>query len=239
MAWMVSELSLTAHRWRRDGERMLELRPNCEHCDVDLPPDALGARICTFECTFCADCGDRVLQGICPNCGGELVARPVRTAAALAGSPASADRVHSPADLDAHRALVEAARSGRTHARVALLRYAECWRRGDLAGLVACYAPGFTLHYFGTSRFAGTHRGLDAALALMAEVSALAPRELRSVDEVLSDDDGGALVVTESLTRDGATQTVERVLRYRVEDGLLAECWLHEVDQAAVDRAWS
>ena len=217
---------------------MLDLRPNCEHCDVDLPPGSLAARICTFECTFCADCCDHVLSGICPNCGGELVVRPVRTAAALAGTPASTSRVHAPAALAAHPALVAGARSGPTHAQVTLLRYADCWRRGDLEGLVACYAPEFTLHYAGTSRFAGTHHGLDAALAVMAEVSALAPRELESIDEVLAGDEGGALVVTETLTRDGESVTLQRVLRYRVRDGLLAGCWLLEVDQAAVDRLW-
>lgn len=51
---------------------MLELRPNCECCDKDLPPDASDARICTFECTFCADCVDNVLGGVCPNCGGNF-----------------------------------------------------------------------------------------------------------------------------------------------------------------------
>lgn len=57
---------------------MLELRPNCECCDRDLPPDSLAARICSFECTFCADCAEAVLDGRCPNCGGELVRRPIR-----------------------------------------------------------------------------------------------------------------------------------------------------------------
>ena len=52
---------------------MLELRPNCECCDRDLPPGSLEARICTFECTFCAACTDNVLHGRCPNCTGELV----------------------------------------------------------------------------------------------------------------------------------------------------------------------
>ena len=51
---------------------MLELRPNCECCNKDLPPDATDARICSFECTFCADCAEQVLRGICPNCGGKL-----------------------------------------------------------------------------------------------------------------------------------------------------------------------
>jgi hypothetical protein len=76
---------------------MLELRPNCECCDTDLPPDSPQARICTFECTFCATCADGVLKGRCPNCGGELVARPRRPADKLARYPASAKRVLKPA----------------------------------------------------------------------------------------------------------------------------------------------
>jgi hypothetical protein len=72
---------------------MLELRPNCECCDRDLAPDSDQARICTFECTFCADCTDRLLQCTCPNCGGELLARPRRPAGKLANNPASTQRV--------------------------------------------------------------------------------------------------------------------------------------------------
>ncbi len=75
---------------------MLELRPNCECCDTDLPPSALNARICTYECTFCADCAEGSLRGICPNCGGDLVARPIRTPAMLAKNPASTIRVFKP-----------------------------------------------------------------------------------------------------------------------------------------------
>jgi hypothetical protein len=71
---------------------MLELRPNCECCDRDLPPDSTEARICSFECTFCSTCADGVLAGKCPNCGGNLVARPIRPAAALARFPASTVR---------------------------------------------------------------------------------------------------------------------------------------------------
>jgi hypothetical protein len=56
---------------------MLELRPTCEHCDKPLPPASTDARICSYECTFCVPCTDE-LEGICPNCGGELVARPRR-----------------------------------------------------------------------------------------------------------------------------------------------------------------
>jgi uncharacterized protein len=75
---------------------MLELRPGCECCDKDLPPESTEARICTFECTFCADCAGARLQGICPNCGGELVARPRRPAAKLDRYPASTRRVLKP-----------------------------------------------------------------------------------------------------------------------------------------------
>ncbi|HTQ00525.1 MAG TPA: DUF1272 domain-containing protein [Casimicrobiaceae bacterium] len=76
---------------------MLELRPGCECCNVDLPPESAAARICSFECTFCADCADSVLHGVCPNCGGELVPRPRRPAAKLANSPPSTRRVWKPA----------------------------------------------------------------------------------------------------------------------------------------------
>lgn len=57
---------------------MLELRPNCEYCDKDLPPSAPDARICSYECTFCAACVDGVLRNVCPNCGGGFVPRPIR-----------------------------------------------------------------------------------------------------------------------------------------------------------------
>ena len=78
---------------------MLQMRPNCECCDRDLPASDAGARICSFECTFCADCAETRLAGRCPNCGGELVARPARAAALLVRFPASDGRV-----LKAHAA---------------------------------------------------------------------------------------------------------------------------------------
>lgn len=72
---------------------MLELRPNCECCDCDLPPDSTAARICSFECTFCQTCAEERLGGLCPNCGGELVPRPRRPATKLVTFPASTHRV--------------------------------------------------------------------------------------------------------------------------------------------------
>lgn len=72
---------------------MLLLKPNCECCDRDLPPASQDARICSFECTFCAECVDQVLKGVCPNCGGDFAPRPIRPASLLASRPASTERV--------------------------------------------------------------------------------------------------------------------------------------------------
>lgn len=76
---------------------MLELRPSCECCDKDLPPDAADAMICSFECTFCADCATHRLGGKCPNCGGNFAPRPIRPAGKLANNPPSTIRVFKPA----------------------------------------------------------------------------------------------------------------------------------------------
>jgi acetyltransferase len=75
---------------------MLDIRPSCECCDTDLPPESPLARICSFECTFCVTCAERQLNGKCPNCGGELLPRPRRPASRLAANPASAVRVFKP-----------------------------------------------------------------------------------------------------------------------------------------------
>jgi hypothetical protein len=75
---------------------VLQLRPGCECCDRDLPGDSLDAMICSFECTFCRACAEKRLGGRCPNCGGELVRRPIRPANRLARYPASAERVFKP-----------------------------------------------------------------------------------------------------------------------------------------------
>ena len=80
---------------------MLLLKPNCECCDIDLPPDSDQALICSFECTFCRDCVANVLNHTCPNCGGGFVPRPIRPAAALLKSPASTERVFNPELLKA------------------------------------------------------------------------------------------------------------------------------------------
>lgn len=97
---------------------MLEMRPICEHCAVELPPDSTEARICTYECTFCATCVEHVLGDVCPNCGGAFQVRPVRPVnewlpgVSLAKRPASTERRHRPVDRATHAQLrrrVEAA----------------------------------------------------------------------------------------------------------------------------------
>ena len=76
---------------------MLELRPSCECCNRDLPPDSYDALICTFECTFCAACVAGFPNRQCPNCGGNFQPRPIRPESSLARFPASTRRVHNPA----------------------------------------------------------------------------------------------------------------------------------------------
>jgi hypothetical protein len=91
----------------------LQLRPNCEYCDKDLPPNATEALICSFECTFCADCVETKLSNVCPNCGGGLAPRPIRPAGewrpglSVAKRPPSDKRMHlsySVEDIAAHSA---------------------------------------------------------------------------------------------------------------------------------------
>ncbi|MFV8817454.1 DUF1272 domain-containing protein [Haliea sp. E17] len=75
---------------------MLEIRPNCECCDKDLPPESAEAMICSFECTFCTRCAGEVLGKVCPNCGGGLVQRPIRPAHLLEMNPPSTERILKP-----------------------------------------------------------------------------------------------------------------------------------------------
>jgi ribosomal protein S18 acetylase RimI-like enzyme len=100
---------------------VLELRPACECCDVDLPADSPLARICSFECTFCAPCAERLLRGRCPNCGGELVPRPRRELAKLAAHPASTRRVFNPG-LQARLSEARSDRAAKDAGPVALRR---------------------------------------------------------------------------------------------------------------------
>lgn len=96
---------------------MLELRPNCELCHCALPPASTEARICSFECTFCADCVEQVLGNVCPNCGGGFCARPVRpqrdwkNGNYLGQYPASVTVKYRPVDVEQHRLFAAAIRN--------------------------------------------------------------------------------------------------------------------------------
>jgi uncharacterized protein len=87
---------------------LLQLRPNCENCNKALPPNADDARICSFECTFCASCVEQVLQNVCPNCGGAFCARPIRPVQPwkapwyLGVHPGSTIAKHRPVDSATH-----------------------------------------------------------------------------------------------------------------------------------------
>jgi len=87
---------------------MLSLKPTCENCDKLLPPDSTEARICSYECTFCADCVDNILHNVCPNCGGGFSVRPVRPATqwrkgvSIDCQPATSEKTYKPVDLKDH-----------------------------------------------------------------------------------------------------------------------------------------
>jgi hypothetical protein len=102
---------------------VLELRPTCENCNKRLPPSSTEARICSYECTFCAACVETVLQDVCPNCGGGFVPRPVRPSRNwngdnyLGNAPPSTTIRHRPVNADAHAQLVAALKSIPPHER--------------------------------------------------------------------------------------------------------------------------
>ena len=119
--------------------------------------------------------------------------------------------------------------------REAVGRYASAWLTGDRAALAACYHDEFTLHYFGNNPLAGNHHGKAAALGVLAEVTRRTNRRLLAIVDIMAGPARGALLVRERFERDGRTAEVERLLVYAVRDGLLAECWVYDQDQALVD----
>lgn len=85
---------------------MLVIRPNCENCNKDLAPDSTEAMICSYECTFCKECAEEVLENVCPNCSGGFEKRPVRPKNSLNSNPASSKRIYKAFDLQSHRELI-------------------------------------------------------------------------------------------------------------------------------------
>ncbi|MGI9604409.1 MAG: nuclear transport factor 2 family protein [Acidimicrobiales bacterium] len=123
-------------------------------------------------------------------------------------------------------------------ARMVVERYCAAWSGADLVGLLDCYADEFTLHYFGQNPFSGDHVGKEAAVAVLVEVSTLAPRTLLAVEQIMAGPDAATIVVRERLERDGEAHDLRRVLRFRVAGDHLAECWLYDEDQRLIDRLW-
>ena len=86
---------------------MLEIRPNCEHCNKDLPVISIEAMICSFECTYCRDCALEIFENVCPSCGGNFVPRPIRPSKMTEKYPASTRKVFKPKDLQKAKQLTE------------------------------------------------------------------------------------------------------------------------------------
>ena len=78
---------------------MLEIRPCCEHCGKDLPGNSTEAMICTFECTYCAECATAIFENVCPNCGGNFEKRSIRPGRYNDKYPTKTERLHKPKDL--------------------------------------------------------------------------------------------------------------------------------------------
>ncbi|WP_200887379.1 nuclear transport factor 2 family protein [Sphingomonas sp. ERG5] len=125
--------------------------------------------------------------------------------------------------------------SSETGVRQALERYAAAWTKGDLALIVACYHDDFTLHYFGHSTLSGDHAGKAEALKALAAFSQRTRRKLMGITAILAGDRLGVIVARERLMQGEQPIEVDRLLVYRVTDGLLAECWVYDQDQRLID----
>lgn len=117
-------------------------------------------------------------------------------------------------------------------------RYADAWAADDMRTIVDSYHDDVVFHYFGRSPLAGVHRGKAACLALLKQVREKTNRRLISIRDILAGQHFGVIVAVERFERDGATAEIERLLRYRVREGKLAECWIYDEDQHLVDDFW-
>lgn len=118
-------------------------------------------------------------------------------------------------------------------------RYADAWLANDLRTIVDSYHDEVVFHYFGRSSLAGTHRGKTACLAILKQVRERTNRRLVSIRDVLAGDLFGMIVAVERFERGGESVEIERMLRYSVRDGKLAECWVYDEDQRLVDEYWA
>ena len=117
--------------------------------------------------------------------------------------------------------------------------YADAWAANDLRAIVDCYHDEVVFHYFGHSALAGTHHGKVACLGVLKRVREMTNRKLVSIRDVLAGEHFGLIVALERFERNGAAIEIERMFKYRVRDGKLAECWVYDEDQRLVDDYWS
>lgn len=118
-------------------------------------------------------------------------------------------------------------------------RYADAWAANDLQTIFDCYHEEVVFHYFGRSPLAGTHHGKAACLAVLKQVGEKTNRRLVAIRDVLAGEHFGLIVAAEQFERNGSPITIERMLRYSVRDGKLAECWVYDEDQRLVDEYWA
>lgn len=122
-----------------------------------------------------------------------------------------------------------------TGTRATLERYAAAWRAGDLQAMADCYAPDFTLHYFGNNPLSGDHPGRDRARHIMAEFSSLTRRKLVGIVAIMAGHRHGAIIARETFRHGENRVELDRVLVYAVDNGRLEECWVYDRDQQLVD----
>jgi uncharacterized protein len=118
-------------------------------------------------------------------------------------------------------------------------RYANAWVANDLPAIIDCYHDEVAFHYFGRSPLAGTHRGKAACLAILKQVRGKTNRRLVTVRDVLAGAHFGVIIAIEQFERNAVSVEIERLLRYSVRDGKLAECWIYDEDQRLVDEHWA
>jgi uncharacterized protein len=118
-------------------------------------------------------------------------------------------------------------------------RYCQAWRDGDVATVVDCYHDDVVVHWFGENPLAGDHRGKPAVLAALGRMQQVANRRLVEIHDVLVSDEHAVVLARETFERDGRSVETKRVLVYHVRDGKLAEAWVYDDDQRAVDACLS
>lgn len=120
-----------------------------------------------------------------------------------------------------------------------LRRYADAWAANDLAAVIDLYADDFVLHYFGRSPLAGDHVGKEAALHVLVEATQRSGRQLDVIEDVLAGSTFGAIIAREGVRDGDGLRVIRRLFLYRVHEAKLAECWLYDEDQRAIDELWS